>query len=134
MTSEAHSAVCAQASLRSEGYVVAKVALDAEAATLEARIAARVDAMLAAGFLVEAGTRRRRRAVAADAVGYPQALAHLRGWSSTHELHALLIRETLRYAKRQRTWFRHEPHTVPIALDGAFEALVARARELPGWA
>jgi tRNA dimethylallyltransferase len=133
LASEARSAVSAQTSLRSEGYAVVKVALDTDAATLEARIAARVDAMLAAGFLAEA-ERVGADAVAADAVGYPQALAHLHGWSSAHELRALLIRETLRYAKRQRTWFRHEPHTVPIALDGAFEALVARARELPGWA
>ncbi len=85
-----------------------KVVLDIDEGELDARIARRVDAMLAGGLLDEA-ERIGRGAVAADAVGYPQALAYLAGWSTPAELRAVLIRATRRYAKRQRTWFRSEP-------------------------
>ena len=50
----------------------------------------------------------------ATAVGYPQAIAYARGWSSRGELRELLIRATRRYAKRQITWFRSEPEIVRV--------------------
>jgi tRNA dimethylallyltransferase len=48
-------------------------------------------------------------AVAADAVGYREALAFLEGRLTLAELRTLLTRSTRRYAKRQLTWFRAEP-------------------------
>jgi len=94
-------------SLRSAALPFLKIALDVDAALLEARIAARVDAMLAAGFVAEA-ERIGADAVAADAVGYPQASAYAAGWLSQQELRAALMRATRRYAKRQMTWLRSE--------------------------
>ncbi len=94
--------------LRTLGKRFLKLVLDVPAATLEERIAARVDAMLAAGFIEEA-ERVGASAVAANAVGYPQALAFLDGRSTETELRAALVRATRRYAKRQATWFRYEP-------------------------
>ncbi len=96
------------AALRRAGVAFVKVALDVDATTLDERIAARLDSMLARGLVDEAQCVG-RDAVAADAIGYPQALAYLAGWSSRCELRQTLFRTTRRYAKRQATWFRNDP-------------------------
>jgi tRNA dimethylallyltransferase len=88
--------------------------------------------MLAAGLLDEA-RRIGPDAVAADAVGYREALAFLAGWSTRDELRAQLIRNTRRYAKRQATWFRTEPDLVRVPAVGALAAATALAGALRGW-
>ncbi len=85
--------------------------LDVPLDELDRRIAERTARMLAAGFVGEA-ERVGEGAVAASAVGYPAALAYLRGWSTLDELRASLERATRQYARRQRTWFRREPATI----------------------
>ncbi|MFY9779336.1 MAG: tRNA (adenosine(37)-N6)-dimethylallyltransferase MiaA [Candidatus Baltobacteraceae bacterium] len=119
----------AHPSLRSAGIPFVKLVLDVAQEELDRRIGARVEAMLAAG-LVDEAERIGPRAVAADAVGYPQALAYLRGWLGEGDLTALLFRATRRYAKRQRTWFRSEPGVRFVTADTVADA----ARELAGWA
>jgi tRNA dimethylallyltransferase len=84
--------------------------------------------MLAAGLLDEA-ERIGEAVVAANAVGYPQALAYLHGWSTIGELRALLERATRRYARRQRAWFRAEADAIWCAP----EALHEKVREKLGW-
>jgi tRNA dimethylallyltransferase len=118
--------------LRTRGLATCKLYLEITPEELDVRIAARVDAMLASGLLDEAG-RIGPAAVAADAVGYREALAFLVGWSTRGELRAQLIRNTRRYAKRQATWFRTEPRLVRIPGQGAFDAAVTLAEALPGW-
>ena len=115
-------------SLVSERIPFVKVFLNIEAEELERRIEARTDAILAAG-LVEEAERIGEDAVAASAVGYPQALSYLRGWCTRKELRALLIRATRRYAKRQASWFRGEPQTEWLAPADVERA----AREKLGW-
>lgn len=112
-------------SLRSERIPYAKLFLDVPMSVLEARIAARVDAMLEGGLLEEA-ERLGEIAVAADAVGYPQANAYLRGHSTRGELRMHLFRATRRYAKRQETWFRSESDVEHVNPERARE--IARAR------
>ena len=119
--------------LRTRGIPFRKLYVDIEPGELERRIVARVDAMLANGLQEEA-ERVGADAVAADAVGYREALAYLAGWSTRDELRAQLIRNTQRYAKRQATWFRTEPGLVRVAADGAFARAAAEAGALPGWA
>jgi tRNA dimethylallyltransferase len=114
--------------LRSIGKRALKLVLEIPSASLERRIAERVDAMLAAGFLEEA-ERIGPAAVAANAVGYPQALAYLEGRSTAPELRAALVRATRRYAKRQATWFRYEPEARAVSAESV--ARIAQA-EL-GW-
>lgn len=87
-------------------------------AVLHARIAQRLDAMLAQDFLAEV-TRLRElpqmRAVAAPldlpavrAVGYRQAWAYLDGAGSLAEFRDKAIQATRQLAKRQLTWLRGE--------------------------
>ncbi len=105
-----------------------KLFLDVPLEENDRRIDVRTEAMLRAG-LVEEAERIGADAVAANAVGYPQALAYTRGWSTLDELRGALARATRRYARRQRSWFRREPEThwlPPAAVERA-------ARELLGW-
>lgn len=111
-------------------YVKTYLAVDADA--LLARIKRRVDAMLAAG-LVDEALRVGADAVAANAVGYGEALAYAAGWSTHAELRAHLVRVTRRYAKRQITWFRTEPDVVTLDPGDAYAAAVRAAREILGW-
>ena len=115
--------------LRSAGIPFVKLVLENEPGVLLERIEARVDGMLVAGLLEEA-ERVGGDAVAADAVGYREALAYLAGWSTSAELRTQLIRSTRRYAKRQATWFRSEPGVVHVPAAGCETA----ARERLGWA
>jgi tRNA dimethylallyltransferase len=114
--------------LRAGGIPYLKLWLECDPAVLAARIAQRVDAMLAAGLVAEA-ERIGLDAVAADAVGYREALAYASGWSTAAELRAQLIRATRRYAKRQATWFRTEPDLVRVAADD----VSTMARQRLGW-
>ncbi len=99
-------------------------ALRWERTVLYERIEARVDAMLAAGLvdevrgLLEAGADPRWQAM--RSVGYSEAVAHLRD-EITHERMVELIRQhTRNLAKRQMTWFSHEPGVewVDVAGEG----------------
>jgi tRNA dimethylallyltransferase len=98
-------------SLRDAGLPYLKVALDVPLAEIDARIALRTASLLGSG-LVDEAERIGASAVAADAVGYPQALAYLAGFSTHAELQAGLTRATRRYARRQLTWLRREPDTL----------------------
>ena len=103
--------------LRSAGIAFEKLFLDVPLEELDRRIERRTSHMLASGLLEEA-ERIGEGAVAASAVGYPQALAYLKGHSTRAELHASLARATRRYARRQRSWFRKEPDTQWTGLAG----------------
>ncbi|MHB1863728.1 MAG: tRNA (adenosine(37)-N6)-dimethylallyltransferase MiaA [Gemmatimonadaceae bacterium] len=102
-------------------------------AALAARIETRVDAMLRAGWLDE--TRRLAAAVPRDApawnaAGYDVIRAVAEGQLSPAEARARVIMETRQYAKRQRTWFRHQLRGAPVtALDPArpdWQAVIER--------
>jgi tRNA dimethylallyltransferase len=115
--------------LSSEGFDWLLVFLTLPWSTIDARIARRTQAMLDEGLLDEA-ERIGDSAVAANAVGYPQASAYLRGWSTPDELRASLERATRRYARRQRAWFRAEPEAVWLTPD----RVAGEVREKLGWA
>ena len=102
---------------------------------LAERIARRVDAMLAAGFLEEvagllaAGLSRSDPGLAVP--GYRELAAHLAGELSYEDAVLGVVRAHRRYARRQRTWFRKMagikwysgPDALPIeALSSALRA------------
>jgi tRNA dimethylallyltransferase len=115
-------------SLATERVPFLKVFVEIDQGELDRRIERRTDAMLERGLLEEA-ERIGSDAVAASAVGYPQALSFLAGWCTFDELRKLLVRATRRYAKRQATWFRSEPDTHWLAPAQIEQA----AREKLGW-
>jgi tRNA dimethylallyltransferase len=101
-------------------------------AELDARIEARVAAMLAAGWVGEVRALAARHGVEAvmrfPGIGYREIVEALQ---ETSEPSADLSREraervagdicvaTRQYAKRQLTWFRREPTLLPVTLSGA---------------
>lgn len=93
---------------------VLKLALvPADRKGLRERIAARFDAMLAAGFLDEVRRLRARGDLEPDlpairAVGYRQAWQHLDGAFDAAEFRLRAIHATRQLAKRQTTWLRGE--------------------------
>lgn len=92
-------------------------------ARLDARIALRVDVMLAEGLVEEARTLYDAGALAdgstaAQAIGYKELIPYLRGSATLAEARADLILATRRYAKRQMTWFRADPTVRWLTADG----------------
>jgi len=78
---------------------------------LAERIAARFDAMLAAGLVDELRELRKRHELSAGlpsmrAVGYRQAWLHLEGEISAAEMRTQALAATRQLAKRQLTWLR----------------------------
>lgn len=104
------------------------VLLDPPLDVLRARIGARVDAMLTAGFLDEvralraAGHRAGSRPMLA--LGYEQLGAVLDGTSTLEAAAAEIARVTLAYARRQRTWFKKEPIAARFAEPPPVEAVL----------
>ncbi|MCR6496770.1 tRNA (adenosine(37)-N6)-dimethylallyltransferase MiaA [Thermomonas sp. S9] len=132
-----HNARTARLPLR----VLKLVLAPPQRALLHARIEARFDTMLAAGFLDEVHRLRALPALAAHpdplalpalrAVGYRQAWEHLDGASSPAEFRARAIAATRQLAKRQTTWLRGEldarwfdPAGQAAALDTAVDAFL----------
>jgi tRNA dimethylallyltransferase len=77
---------------------------------LHSRIRSRLDAMLSAGWLDEVGALDGLPddAPAWNATGYRALRSVVRGITSLDEARETILIETRQYAKRQRTWFRHQ--------------------------
>ena len=78
---------------------------------LDDRIAARYQRQLSDGFLdeVTALSVRPMSRTAAQALGYGELLAHLRGEMALDEAVELAAVRTRRFARRQERWFRRDP-------------------------
>ncbi len=107
--------------LLAHGLSFRTFALALPIAEIDRRIDVRARAMLAGGLLEEAEALG-MRAVAADAVGFPQALAYLRGQSTFDETLVALARATRRYARRQIAWIRTEPNVEWLEADDLVRA------------
>ena len=100
---------------------------------LAGRIEARVDRMLAAGWLDEVRALAGRvpdDAPAWQSTGYDAWRAHLAGALPFAEARRRVVVATRQYAKRQRTWFRHQLHGAPVVrlnpdAPGAVDAALA---------
>jgi tRNA dimethylallyltransferase len=80
---------------------------------LRERIARRVDAMIAAGWLEEVRALLERGfggwLTSTQAIGYAELAAHLEGRSSLEEAVRATVRRTRNLARRQLAWFRRDP-------------------------
>lgn len=109
-------------------YSIVYQGLHMDRQKLYQRIDQRVDAMLAAGWLAEVESLLAEgvpeSAQAMQGLGYRQLLAYLRGeltWERTVEL---IKRDTRHFAKRQLTWFRHDPHLIWVEKDQKTDAAI----------
>ena len=85
--------------------------------SLSQRIADRVHEMVAGGWLAEVERLMAEvpaSAAAWQATGYGALREHLEGRCSRDAAIARVIVETRQYAKRQRTWFRHQLREGPV--------------------
>jgi tRNA dimethylallyltransferase len=100
---------------------------------LQEQIGSRLDAMLAGGWIEEAralAAHVPESAPAWQACGYAAVREVAEGRRSLADARAAILVETRQYAKRQRTWFRHQLEGADVVrLDprapGAHEAAVA---------
>jgi tRNA dimethylallyltransferase len=117
-----------------EGYAITKIGLLPPRAALYDRIHARVQGMIASGWLEE--VRRLldkgvpREAKPFQFIGYSELREHLEGRLPLKATIESIQQATRRYAKRQLTWFRKEPgvHWLPGFGDDA--AITAEALRL----
>jgi len=94
------------------GFDTLVIGLSPPRESLRETVAARVDAMLDAGLLAEIRGLL-ARGFAEDlrplqAIGYRQGLDVVRGRLDPAEARQAMVTATMRYAKRQMTWFRHQ--------------------------
>jgi len=96
-----------------QGWRVLKIGLAPDRQALYERIHARMDAMLARGWLAEVGSLLEAGlppdAKPFDFIGYREFRAVLQGRITMDDAIAAIQQATRRYAKRQLTWFRREP-------------------------
>jgi tRNA dimethylallyltransferase len=114
-----------------EGYAVTKIGLAPPRPALYARINARVNEMLAAGWLDEVRALV-SRGIAPDAkpfqfIGYADLRAHLEGRLPLAAAVANIQQSTRRFAKRQLTWFRREPDVHWLDSFGDADETIAAA-------
>jgi len=105
------------------------VGLGLPVAELDARIARRVQEMVAAGFADEVAALRARIPDSAPAwasVGYREMRAYVEGACDLAHALAATVLSTRRFAKRQRTWFRGEPGLVWLDAGAGIESLAER--------
>jgi len=127
-----------------QGYDVRKIGLLPVRAQLYARIDARVEAMMAAGWMTEV-RELIRRGVPAEAkafqfIGYSDLRRQIEGKRNPAEVVPAIQQATRRFAKRQITWFRKEPRVHwltgfgddPDVFGAALKIAEARADQLDG--
>jgi tRNA dimethylallyltransferase len=114
-----------------ERYAAVKFGLDSDRQRLAARLDRRVEAFFAGGLIEEvrallaAGVPPEANALLG--LGYREVVAALAQGQDPRGRLEEVQRRTRRYAKRQRTWFRHEPGVEWLEADRAPDDL---AREI----
>ena len=116
-----------------QGYAITRIGLAPPRAALYARIDARVEEMIAAGWLDEVRALVARQ-IPADAkpfqfIGYADLRAHLEGRVALANAVSQIQQSTRRFAKRQLTWFRREPDVQWLEGFGDDEKIVSAAIE-----
>jgi len=108
------SPISQQQGERRPAYPILQLGLDCpESNTLTQRIQRRTEQMLAAGWLAEVESLCQKYSSELsifNTLGYREIKQHLSGEISLAQAQALTVLHTRQFAKRQRTWFRADPH------------------------
>jgi len=117
-----------------ERYDALKIGLDGDRERLARRLDERVDRFFEAGLVEEVrgllALGVPSRANAFKAIGYREVLAALEQGRDPAEARDEVRRNTRRYAKRQRTWFRKEPGVTWLDAESEPADLARRVAEL----
>jgi tRNA dimethylallyltransferase len=120
----------------SQRYPAVWVGLDWDREALNRRINARVKAMMEAGWLEETQQLLARYGdlskTAAEATGYAELIAHLRGEQKLDDAVEQIKIATRQLARRQMKWFRRFRNVTWLRGNASLEEKVARVMEL--WA
>jgi tRNA dimethylallyltransferase len=116
---EAGSAPREKRDLRPKTLVIG---VDVDPEVLKTRIKTRVRTMVDAGLESEVGKLAKRYdfgCFGLQTIGYREFEAYFKGVQSLHETEAAIVKDTIAYAKRQRTWFARNKsiHWVAEQLD-----------------
>ncbi|WP_029137911.1 tRNA (adenosine(37)-N6)-dimethylallyltransferase MiaA [Nakamurella lactea] len=122
-------------------YDAVILTLDRPTEQLDRRLAERVDAMLAAGFLDEVtgliGRGLRQGSTARRALGYAQLIEVVDGIRALPDATTDTVTATRRFVRRQRSWFRRDARrhdldaTDPALLDAALALVGSRIEGHP---
>jgi tRNA dimethylallyltransferase len=117
----------------SQRHAAVWIGLDWDREVLNRRINARVKAMMEAGWLEEARALLARYGAlsktAAEATGYAELIAHLRGGEKLDDVVEQIKIATRQLARRQMKWFRRFRNVTWIAGDKALEEKVEIAMQ-----
>ena len=113
------------------------VALTLPMPALKTRIASRVEQMYRDGLVEETELLVKRfgalSRTAGQAIGYAEALDVVQGRCSPGEAAAKTVSRTVRLARRQMTWFRHQSRVTWIAADSEADGACAALKALAHW-
>jgi tRNA dimethylallyltransferase len=94
------------------GLLLKCIGLDPDKEELQRRIEERSRRMVEEGMIRETRDLLNKgypeNCPALTGLGYPRVIAFLEGLLSKEDLLKYLIQDTRQYAKRQRTWFKHQ--------------------------
>ncbi|HEX9188316.1 MAG TPA: tRNA (adenosine(37)-N6)-dimethylallyltransferase MiaA, partial [Vicinamibacteria bacterium] len=119
-----------------QGFLPFVVGLDPGREALRHAVEERTRGMLARGLVAETrgllalGLAEDRGPLAA--IGYRQAVALVRGRLSEEAAEREIVTETMRFAKRQRTWFRHQAEVAWFPGEDAALAAIRAWLDAPG--
>lgn len=98
-----------------------QIGVDIDRPTSDARVAERVEAMWAAGFVDEVRALEarglREGVTASRAIGYGQVLAFLDGTITEAQAREQTVNRTRRFVRRQDGWFRKDPRIHWVGFD-----------------
>lgn len=111
---------------RAMRYRAVYLALDLPREILYQRINQRVDQMMAQGLEQEVrralGQGVPQNALSMTSLGYRQMIQYINGEISLEKAVELIKRDTRHFAKRQLTWFRHDPNIQWVEKQGKTDA------------
>jgi len=102
----------AEHGFKTNKFAASTLGIAHDPAALTERVAARVDLMLASGFIEETSALLERGlgdARAMGSVGYAEVRAFLENKLARADLKDTIVRSTRVFARRQRTWLNHAP-------------------------
>lgn len=115
MAGQPYSSLIGRRSGADPGFDTVRIAIGHSREELFARIAARTDAMIAAGLVDEVrSVSNLRHLNSLNTVGIKEILAHLDGLTTLAEARDKIARNTRVYAKKQLTWMRRYPDLVTL--------------------